>query len=103
MKDRPMNINRPKSSPIRIVLRCIDDSASTIQKEVISWVKKGDLYTAYSAANMLNGDTICFMIKDMEERKVEPFDGVPAWRADRFEPVLIADSEEADNIKLCLN
>ncbi len=69
-----------------LLVRCIDDSPAIIKKPVKDWIKKGELYTVYSFENPINtsGELPSFFIKDKNGRKLEPFDGVPTFRGERF-------------------
>lgn len=72
---------------MRVYLRCIDDSPVNNGKPVLDWVKEGEIYIAYSAAHPLNGggsDELSFYIMDEKGKRIEPFDGVPTWRSERF-------------------
>lgn len=70
-------------------VRCIDDGPSNIKKPILDWIKKGEVYTAYSFAQSLNSDDMSYYIKDSSGKKIEAHDGVPTWRADRFEPAIL--------------
>lgn len=83
-----MLVNIPKEIPLCYYALCVDDGPSTSDKPIQDWVKKGEIYTVYAIAKALNssGDNdTAYFIKDSTGKKIEAHDGVPTWRADRFE------------------
>jgi len=99
-----MIVNVPKEIPFAYYVRCIDDSPSVNRKPVIDWVVKGQIYTVYSVAKALNTNSIAaYYIKDMDGRKVEGHEGIPAWMAERFELVLPSGDDGFQMSRQCLN
>jgi len=80
-----MKVNTPREIPMCYYVRCIDDSPSKINKPVTDVLVKGQIYTAYSLAKSLNSEDLSYYIKDASGRKIEAHEGVPTWRAERFE------------------
>lgn len=85
-----MIVNIPKEQPMCLYMRCIDDSPSISGKPVIDWVKRGEVYTVYSVAKALNSNSgdVAYYIRDLHGKKIEGHEGIPTWRAERFEPAL---------------
>lgn len=85
-----MIVNTPRERPLCLYMRCIDDNPSINQKPVKDWVKRGEVYTVYSVAKALNSNSgdVAYYIRDRHGNKIEPHEGVPSWRAERFEPAL---------------
>lgn len=85
-----MKVNIPEKQPFCLYVRCIDDSPSITRKPVLDRIHKGEVYAVYAMANALNSTSgnVAYYIKDQSGRKVEAHDGVPTWRAERFEPAL---------------
>ncbi len=83
-----MLVNVPKETPVRSFVRCVNAKPKSGSAPFRDPLTLGQVYIVYAQARPLNtSDELCYYIMDVNGKKYQPYDDVPAWTKSRFELV----------------